>query len=636
MARVGAAVAAWLLVPVFPGGGSLAAVHELDAPQSPVRVRFDGAGGRIAVTEKHSGWTWVNPQSGGNPLTISEIVDAGPLKLSASATTSAGYQIKLGLELVPASGDLVVTISGAATAIPAGIVYPDPFFAADGSGFSVFPTDGGYVVPATETGLRLNATVNNRMEWFGGTDAANQRAWIAVLETPDDWSLNTVVGRIGEKEVIGAAPKWLGSNGNASHTPYLVSYERRLLYRFFPSGGYVALAKHFRRHAIEQGWFKSLSSKIAENPLVAKLIGAPVIYLWGDGRSKELLSEMEESGIRKALIQISVNNADQNGKFPNAEFPDNDGWAREVRRHGYLAGFYDIYQAVNLKPGGPVYDGYRYLWPADAVSKWTYVDAGGAPSRSLEVCARMQADFARETRLPALLSRFDIDAYFFDTTNAVPPRECYSPLHFATRGEDKANRARLLNSAYSHSPKRLVTGTEQGKSYGIPFIHWAEGKIRMGGPGFTLALQQIRGRWDDNAYPSIMIDPFDPTRPPNLTGVPAEERDRLNRILRSRSAYGNVLAGVARRWVSGAAVGSGLSRRRRNHRSLVDAAQQVPLCVGPRGSDGDAARPGSATEPRLPRRTRLRTANSRVSPGPSRQNVERLLDLRARARPPHL
>jgi hypothetical protein len=526
--RIEVAVAVCVLAATFSSSRGLAAVHKLDAPRSRVQVEFDDARGRIVVTEKLSGWKWVNPQSGGNPLTISAIADAGPLKLSANATTSAGYPVTVSLELVPASGDLVVTISGAATAIPAGIIYPNPFFAMDGSGFSVFPTHGGYVIPATatETSRGLNAFADNQMEWFGGTDAANQRAWIAVVETPDDWSLNAVTGAIGEKQVIGAAPKWLGSNGNSSHTPNLVSYERRLRYHFFSSGGYVALAKHFRRYAMERGWFKSLKSKIDENPLVERLIGAPVIYLWGDGRSKELLAELQESGIRKALIQISVNHADHTGKFPNAEFPENDGWAREVHQRGYLAGFYDIYRAVSPKPG-PVYDGYHYLWPADSVSKWSYVNPGAAPGRGAEICAQMQADFARATRLPALVSRFDIDAYFFDTTNAVAARECYSPLHFATRAQDKANRARLLDTAYSHAPKRLVTGTEQGRSYGVPFIHWAEGKILMGGPGALRALGQGRGGWDDNAYPSIMIDPIDPTR-----------------ILRGSSAYGNGLAAL--------------------------------------------------------------------------------------------
>lgn len=510
-------------------------VHVLDDPASPARVEFDTAGGRITVIEKASQWKWVNPSSGGNPLRVAEVKQIGPLRLDATSFTASGTQLTLSLELEPASGDLTVTLSGDETAIPNGLSYPDPFFASDGMGFSVFPTHGGYVIPVSEAGLRsrISAFGDNQMEWFGGTDAALERAWMAIVETPDDWSLNAVVGRVGNTQVIGPAPRWNGSNNNRGRTPSLLSYSRRLRYRFFASGGYVAMAKHFRAHAAEKGWWKPLSEKLVENPSLERLIGAPVIYLWGDGRSSELLAEMKEYGIEKALIQISVNHLDHQNKFPDANFADNDGFAQAVRSHGYLFGFYDIYQAAGFNPGPP-YNGFSYLWPPDAVPDWAYLGASLTPPTGprADICAQKQADFAREIRLPAHLSQFDVDAYFFDTTNAVPARECYHPEHFATRSQDKANRASLLEAAYNNPVKRLITGTEQGKSYGVPYLHWAEGKIWTGAAAALAALrQQDRGRWDDNAYPSVVVDVVDPTKLESLTAPGRFDRNELAMLL---------------------------------------------------------------------------------------------------------
>ena len=47
---------------------------------------------------------------------------------------------------------------------------------------------------------------------------------------------------------------------------------------FLDAGNYVELAKRYRRFVIESGNFVSLKEKIARNPLVGKLIGAPVVH----------------------------------------------------------------------------------------------------------------------------------------------------------------------------------------------------------------------------------------------------------------------------------------------------------------------------------------------------------------------
>jgi len=492
-----------------------AAVHTLDAPSSPIKVDFDSASGRLKITTKSDGWIWKNPDNGGGSnLAIGTVVQsADNLQLTANAMSGTAALV-LTFELRPALGELVVGISGANAAIGGGLVYPYPFFPADGSGHAVVPVDSGYVVPTTETAFSPPAGQRG-MEWFGGTDAANGRGWVALVDTPDDYELKVRTGALvpaaGPAVTrLGTCPNWRGSNNNAARNGQLLSYDRKLRYRFFSAGGYVALAKEFRASAFERGWLKTLRQKQQENPVLAldRFIGAPVCYLWGDGRSTALLDAMKTAGIDKALIQVSANHVDQQRNFPATGLAD-AAWFDAVRARGYLGGFYDIYAASRVGgQGGSPYDGFYYLWPQPAASTdWVYVLPNGQLDSRRTISSQKGAEFAQGTRLPAHVSRFDLDAYFFDVVCAVDLIEDYDTLHghFATRTIDRTNRTSLLSSAYSLAG--LLTGTEQGRSWAVPVLHWAEGKSWIGSvnPGLS------DGTFNDNAYPAIMVDAVDPT-----------------------------------------------------------------------------------------------------------------------------
>ncbi len=491
-----------------------AAVHTLDAPSSPIKVDFDSGSGRLKVTDKRDGFIWKNPDSGGgSSLTISAVTQS-PDNLSLTANALAGTApLTLTFELRPTRGELAVVISGASANVGGGLVYPYPFFPADGSGHTVVPVDSGYVVPTTEVTFSPPAGQRG-MEWFGGTDSANQRGWVALVDTPDDYELKVRTGGLlsGGPAVtrLGACANWRGSNNNAARNGQLLSYDRKLRYRFLNEGGYVALAKEFRDSALERGWLKTLRQKQQENPALAldRFIGAPVCYLWGDGRSAGLLDAMKSAGIDKALIQVSVNHVDQQRNFPATGLADS-AWFDAVRARGYLGGFYDIYAASRVGgQGGSPYDGFYYLWPQPAAStEWVYVLPNGQLDTRRTISSQKGAEFAQNTRMPAHVSRFDLDAYFFDVVCAVDLTEDYDVLrgHFATRTIDRANRTWLLSTAYSMAG--LLTGTEQGRSWAVPLLHWAEGKSWLGAVNSGLS----DGTFNDNSYPAISVDTVDPT-----------------------------------------------------------------------------------------------------------------------------
>jgi hypothetical protein len=498
-----------ILLAVVLSHTALAATYTLSAPASPFTVAFDSTSGRLTVTDTANQFVWENPSSGGgSALTIGSVTQTSGTLLTANATYGSS-QLTLTFALLPATSEMTVTIGGTAANLGSALVYPYPFFPVDGSGYAVVPIDSGYVVPTSDT--TFSPPVGQRcMEWYGGVDANIVGAWMGIVDTPDDYELVVTTGVIGGQTVLGSAPSWLGSNNNPGHTTNLLSYPRTVRLRFPTSGGYVGIAKQFRQQAATLGWLTTLKQKQQANPSLNldQFIGAPVCYIWGDGRSTALLDAMEDAGITKALIQVSVNHVDEEHNFPATGLAGT-AWFDAVRAHGYIGGFYDIYTTAKTTGSGPsIYDGNYYLWPPYAASEWCYFQANGEPDSSGDISVGMAAGFAANTRLPAHLSIFNPDAYFFDGVCAGTLTEDYDTQygHFATRSLDRANRQTMLNTGYANPTKSLIVGTEQGRSWGVPYAYWAEGKEWPGTANLSLPV----GVWDDSAYPQIMVDVMDP------------------------------------------------------------------------------------------------------------------------------
>lgn len=494
-------------------GGVRAALHTLNDVASPISVTFNDVGGKFTVTHKSSGWVWRNPDtlvSSTNPTSVSGVsVQPDGRTLNANITIS-GNTYALTAELRTAPSELRVTLGGAPTTNLSSVNYPHPFYANDGQGHAVLPFDSGYVVPNSATTFTLPGGMRG-MEWYGGTDANQERAWMAIIDSPDDYELKVRNGTISGVNYLGAVMNWRGSNGNTAQTANKLSYDRTVRYRFLDSGGYVAMAKIFRAEAQSRGWLKTFAQKRAEPGAapVDQFVGSPIIYLWGDGRSTAALDALKNAGVDKAHIQVSVNHSDHQRNFPATNLADR-AWFDAVRARGFTGGVYDIYASVRTSgTGGSPYDGFFYLWPGNAATEWISLRSDGTPGPQPTVSAQMAASFAANTRMPAHTSRFAMDAYFYDVVCAVDLTEDYNTTygHFATRSMDRVNRTALLNTAYANPTRKLLTATEQGRSWAVPVVHWTEGKFWIGNGSSGIS----DGAWNDNAYPQIMSDVVEPT-----------------------------------------------------------------------------------------------------------------------------
>lgn len=104
------------------------------------------------------------------------------------------------------------------------------------------------------------------MPWWG-FDRKNASV-LVLLDTPDDAGCRFDHPAGGPTSID---VRWVHSLGRWS-------YPRVVRFAFLDSGGYVGLAKRYRRYVVESGRFVSLREKIARNPLVGKLVGAPVVH----------------------------------------------------------------------------------------------------------------------------------------------------------------------------------------------------------------------------------------------------------------------------------------------------------------------------------------------------------------------
>jgi hypothetical protein len=99
-------------------------------------------------------------------------------------------------------------------------------------------------------------------------------------------------------------------------------------YIFQPKGGYVALAKTYRRYLQEHDAYKSLAEKARENPDVAKVRGAAVFRISANAgeadRIIQVVDDLHASGVKRAIIET-----DPSCRLGKQQI-------EQIQKHGYL------------------------------------------------------------------------------------------------------------------------------------------------------------------------------------------------------------------------------------------------------------------------------------------------------------
>ena len=287
------------------------------------------------------------------------------------------------------------------------------------------------------------------MPWVGLFDHDRRDGMMLLAETPADAEVAFIRHADGRHwpEV-----RWLPSMDR-------FEYPRTASLRFSESGGYVALAKNYRKYLKEQNRFRTLAEKRKDKPEVERLRGAPA--LWGGRLPAKFIRQMRPLGIRRGIVN-------------NCKEPGIVAWLNEL---GYLTGCYDGYTdflegetafhrdsvakaAVRSRPGGPPKHGWKLrggrqmFWRSSAL--WN---------------AALNSYVVRE------LSQIPYTARFIDVGAAAELLEDYHPDHTLDRRQDLSNRRALYERMNDFG---LVLGTEHGNDWVTDLVEYFEGT--MSGP----------------------------------------------------------------------------------------------------------------------------------------------------------
>jgi len=370
--------------------------------------------------------------------------------------------------------------------------------------------DGGYVATPSFVGLLLPASngrmYSRRLRTFRWGQLHMQMAGVvrrgsaALVSWHDPYVDLEVKSHLGD---------WPDVPGRQVLTLSLVAERtaRRCRIDFLGRGGYVELAKAYRRIAEKAGTVRTWREKLRANPRCAKVFGAPVIkpfVLMGvppdSGRKRVPAFTFDEAaqmaehlrrdvGIDKALFVLAGwlhrgYDDDHPDILPAA--PECGGnraladCARRVKALGYLFGLHDNYQ--DLYPDTHSWHERHLMRLPSGKIRPGGVWAGG---QCWLICSKMGLELARRPQnLPAVKRLFAPTAYFTDTTFAAPPLECFAPDHPLTRHDDIRYKSQLADYCC-----RLFGfhGSEMGYEWAVPHSHYFEGIMGRGMYGFPPA-----------------------------------------------------------------------------------------------------------------------------------------------------
>ncbi len=351
---------------------------------------------------------------------------------------------------------------------------------------AVIPNRQGMLFPKDwphELTFNLSTHGQLYMPWWGHQHG--DAAAMVILETPDDAVLKLEHPAGGPTRV---QMRWLHQLGHWG-------YPRRARLVFFEQGDYVTLAKRYRRYAKETGLFVSLDEKIARQPQVGRMIGAPVIgpdisvriqpessfY----GKVPEKLTTFAERaaqvralaarGVERAHILVKgwgVRGYDNLHPDFLPPSPEAGGWegmralSDACREVGFLFAIHDNYR--DYYHDAPSFKKHYAVQHEDG-AVWSYGQWYGG--MQCDLCASQAPGLFRRNLLALEQGGVRMDGVYLDVFAIIAPEECYHPDHPMTRQQCMAYRAECFDLARTRAG---VISSEEPSDWAVPYIDWVD------------------------------------------------------------------------------------------------------------------------------------------------------------------
>ena len=408
----------------------------------------------------------------------------------------------------------------------------------DDDGYIVLPQEQGFMVPSRfgESGyFRYLNWVWERiaghaamfdslsMPWFGAKK--NQSSFVCIVETPDDVAYGLIANDVRGPGQDAAPASAIPGTGTALFAPRLsaiwpywrtvkgqLGYPRLARYTVQPRGGYVEMCKTYRKYAQKTGKFVTLKQKMAANPEVEKLIGAPnfeiqlvsnrprdprFMALSGtvyDGyhhlrtsfeQVEKIVRDLKDNlGVDRASIRLAGwGRKGYDNERPidtasevNAEAGGAAGLVKAIqagKQAGFLVQLWDNYR--NLDLNSPSYDE-KYIMRDSAGALVAGFSSEGGHSQ--EICP-MEAVKLIQRNADFYVREPKPNGIYLDTIGGLGLVECFDPRHPLTRRGTREQRQNILRVAGN---AKLVIGAEGSpQDWSLPQVSfYDEHPIRLG------------------------------------------------------------------------------------------------------------------------------------------------------------
>jgi hypothetical protein len=319
------------------------------------------------------------------------------------------------------------------------------------------------------------------MPWWGFSRPTG--SVLVLLETPDDAGCRFDHPAGGPTSID---VRWVHSLGRWA-------YPRVVRFAFLDEGGYVGLAKRYRRFVVESGRFVSLREKLARNPLVAKLVGAPVIHTsilyhiqpqssyydkkdpaknhqlaTFDERAREL-EALAARGVHRAYVHLDgwglrgYDNLHPDVLPPCPEAGGYDGLKRladACDALGFVFAIHDQYRDYYLD--GATYNP-RHAQVAEGGRREFHATWYGGTQTYL--CPSLAPGYVARNHRDLLEHGIKLRGAYLDVFAVVPPDECYDPEHPVTRTQCLAFRGACFDFVRSYGG---VVSSEEPADWAVP------------------------------------------------------------------------------------------------------------------------------------------------------------------------
>ncbi len=346
------------------------------------------------------------------------------------------------------------------------------FHAPVGHGYTVLPRMQGTLVPAGSPIQLADGIIFERdayMPLFG--QVWDNSGYMAVVDTPYD----------AKYALRGENIEFLFRTSLG-----LMAYPRRILYRFMENCDYNDFAHSFRSYLEERGEVYTLREKVAKNPAVERLFGAPVVHeciavhispdsdyyrpddpafndhhVSFDTRAEQLRA-LRAKGLEKAYLHFDGWGCHGYDNLHPDPFPPHEGaggaagmkrLADTARELGYIFGVHDQYRDYYYD--APSFDLDNAIQNIDGSHPFCSVWYGGKHSF---FCATLALDYVRRNYDEFERLGIDVQAAYLDVFSVVALDECFNPAHRMTRRQC----AEARNACLDHLTSRgIIPSSEE-------------------------------------------------------------------------------------------------------------------------------------------------------------------------------